>query len=237
MVSFTLRRNLVWISSAPTQDRFVMVDPEVVRVLDREGTELWGRRLSIGKLKSAAFCLGGIVVVGEEGSARLSLDGLSQKWPTETPPPSISVTATQNGACLFTTPTGERALRPTPDNKEGPSLVGASQTKTNANFTVENGVKRATVEAGLLSFWREARTYANWAKPARCAAPCPVALWGDFVAVGGQRLLLYSQADGSLQETQIGVSEEHFVALSATKDLVAFGLSDGTVEIWEGIPR
>src|SRR5262245_4036137 len=74
--SFSLRRNTIWSNAHPSGERFVLVDSEVVRVIDQAGDEVWGRRLSIGNLRSAVFCSKGVVVLGEEGTAFLNEDGL-----------------------------------------------------------------------------------------------------------------------------------------------------------------
>lgn len=67
IVSFPLRRVPIALAFDPSAALLVIVDPEVVRLLDATGFELWGRRLDIGRLSGAAFCRGALVVWGEEG--------------------------------------------------------------------------------------------------------------------------------------------------------------------------
>lgn len=153
VISFTLPRALTHITLDAKGEQLLLTDPQVVRLLDNTGTELWGRRLSIGALQRASFCNSGIAVLGENGHAFLSMDGLQRPWPgqiCELPDTDAPRAAYQDGVLRFypqpNTAAWEKFMRceaPCPTTLWG-GFVAVGEGSVVGLYAQSNGVPKAS---------------------------------------------------------------------------------------------
>jgi hypothetical protein len=205
--TFSLRRNTLWGASSLDRKHFAMLDEEVIRVLDLSGDEVWGRRLSIGALQSATFCGGGWFVLGADGSAFLTQDGLAQKQSKERP---SFVTLDSHGACAFDS-----------------SGVG-TWIQSDTRYT-SNGAELVSLQKGILS-------NQSWKVSTQCVSDCPISIWGDFIAVAeDKQISLFLLQDGSPQGS-LASGDARIISLASNPNALLLSRDDGSVSLWRGQP-
>jgi hypothetical protein len=218
--SFSLRRNTIWSSPNQTGSHFVLVDSEVVRMMDQAGDEVWGRRLSIGSLRSAVFCSKGVVVLGETGGAFLTEDGLLQSWPFFVGVPAQWATAGLRGECLFDTS----------KDTVGSWKNGDSWFASDGKQVIESNHR--TLSAN------------SWKAPINCKTTCPISIWGEKIAVAESvsettnttKIAFFSRKDGSRTEAEIALGEGEIVSVSSAGNALVLSRDDGSVQVWQGKP-